>query len=1187
MECPKCGFEVDDKAMVCPNCKKVLKLVCPSCKTVNKSNTCKKCGYVIITKCHKCGKINPTEKKKCVKCGFSLLDSVILNESNLDDYTCLTIDFPNMDEMKIHLGSSKLLNKFKVNLDNIILNTVKEMSIRRQIVGDKYVLRFNKDYTFSSSAHNAMTAVITIATEITKLNYKLTNKKNASVRCNMMLLKRNVKNAQNDHKTEFNISMVNTSAGKEEKALNTFQVITDSNINECLASEYKLSPLNSVMIDGKMEMFYELDVKPLIHINYAELIEKEEDDIIVPNFVQNMLVEQDKIDGQALRKMDSPYDPDSIYDIETINFNEINCHFERIQNIEVFDKIVERIKENPKSVTAIKTDQLYVPYSLKVITEIEQTELYNNIISVTCYDEMKYSPYSFFRDLLSSIFEYTVSQKLFSQNDFSMFNSLDPSGLVKDLVTLREREISTPEDTRYTYYDIFLTILKAIPNTMIVIENFDKIDESSYDIMKYLLESFDELEISYLVSYDKEFSLHKQSHFLLTKPYYSEIYMKPTPFEKMIEEHKEYYKNVLEDFYFHRIAKYSCGSILFLDIALQYLVESGVYSADDNSISLAVPKTIIIPSSLNKLFKRRLNLMQDEPDLMKFLATVLLLGTRVDRPTLESLGYSNLDEIIDKLSNMGYLYFYNNCMYFPNYNLLRENLLGTMNHETLQQMANELFEKVLDESMPSPVKSYLYGLLGDEKSQFKEWEQLMQVNLSLGDFNSYLNCANEILKLLDKNTDEEAQEDIENYKLELYENISNNLYEYVPEKTYEIAEITLHNLEKTTNTEQIIQLCNKMIQGCLISGNYSHALELTHKVLSLLPNASIDPMDPNFNQYFFLMSLVHIEILFNIGALEECIDVGYRVLSIVNRTNMETLKPEYFPLEHFKSIIIDSIGFVAISNIMQLKGNVKEFLEILRGNIDEIPQSYDVFIALESLVRGDVAQLTPDMISMDDKFSGVVYHTTNAFQSMSFDYTAFAEEIYMGKVVAKTNHLHQLELFCDLMIGYAYMKLESYEKASAIIFKIIKATNMNGMTALLYVAWYLMCEMNLKQGKYNIAYGIVNNSIIQLEKNTNSCEFLMILFRYALYKVFMFQGEKDKAQICMEQANYMTAKYNIHFEFDTDPNHYIPIEEEAEKQVGDLNVEGDSELEEDEIIIRGNDTPVASAEDVANMEDLS
>ena len=44
MECPKCGAEINKNAMVCPNCKKVLKIVCPVCKTINTKNTCKKCG---------------------------------------------------------------------------------------------------------------------------------------------------------------------------------------------------------------------------------------------------------------------------------------------------------------------------------------------------------------------------------------------------------------------------------------------------------------------------------------------------------------------------------------------------------------------------------------------------------------------------------------------------------------------------------------------------------------------------------------------------------------------------------------------------------------------------------------------------------------------------------------------------------------------------------------------------------------------------------------------------------------------------------------------------------------------------------------------------------------------------------------------------------------------------------------
>ena len=145
MECPKCGLEIDDKAIVCPNCKKVLKLVCPICKTINDSNTCKKCGYVIVTKCHNCGKINPTANKKCTKCKFPLEKSVILNESNTDDFVMLTIDFPNLSEMKDLLGSVKLYNKFKVNLDKVILDYTKSIRLRRQIIDKTYVIGFDKD----------------------------------------------------------------------------------------------------------------------------------------------------------------------------------------------------------------------------------------------------------------------------------------------------------------------------------------------------------------------------------------------------------------------------------------------------------------------------------------------------------------------------------------------------------------------------------------------------------------------------------------------------------------------------------------------------------------------------------------------------------------------------------------------------------------------------------------------------------------------------------------------------------------------------------------------------------------------------------------------------------------------------------------------------------------------------------
>ena len=1049
-----------------------------------------------------------------------------------------------MDEMKTHLGSAKLLNKFKVNLDKIIADYTKSIGLRRQLIGKTYVIRCDKDYTFSSSAATAVKTAIELLNRITAMNCKLSQKKNASIRCNMFLLKRSIDADPNDYQSGFNISLLNQNAKtKETKILNTFQVLTDDEVSDAIDAEYKISPLNSVMINDEMVMFYEVDLREFVKVEYPE--EEEEQEIEIPNFVQNMLVEQDKLDGQALNNLDSPGDPDAIYDIETINFDEINCEFMRTENIDVLFHILNKFQTIPKGILAIKTAELYKPYSLKVLNAAADTGKFNNIISLTCYDEMKYSPYSFFRDLVSAIFEYTVSQKLFFQNDFSMFASVDPDGLIRDLITLQQRGNDNTEDTRYVYFDIFLTLLQIIPKTLIFIEDFDKIDASSYDVLKFLFEAFEQLDISFLITYDKDFSLHKDCHFLLSKPYYTEISLKPTPFEKMIEENKIYYRNILSNFYFQRIAKYSCGSILFIDIAIQYLIESGVYAADDDSIEMINPKTIIIPSNLDRLVARRLNLLQDDAAAMKFLTSVVLLGTRIDMGTIESLGYENVNEIIENLTNMGFMYQYNNCIYFPNYNLLRNNLLTTISKIYLKEVAEELFEKVFNPDMPSPVKAYLYGLLEDYDNERLQWEQLAQVNLSLGDFSSYLNCTNKILQILDKNTDPDRQEEIDTYKLQLYENISNNLYEYVPDKTSEIAEVTLKNLEKSTDVEKIIVLCNKMINGSLYAGNYTHALELTHKVLSLIPPSSLNPADGNFNSYFFLMSMLHIQILFNIGALVDALDVGYKVLNVINRETIDSLKPDYMSKEDFVGFITDSVGYVALANVLLLVGNVQEFLKIVRTDLDFIPKSYDIFITLQDLLHGVKTHPSVQQIDANDRFGGVILHIINAFVNFTGDYKMFAEDIYRAKVLAKDNRLHQLELFSDLLIGYAYLQLESYKKADAIVYQIIKATNGNGMTTLLYVAWYVMSELHLRQNKYDVAFGIVNNSLIQLEKNNTTSEYLLMLFKYNMFKILMYKKQPDKAEICMGHAQYIAQKYGINFEFDADPSHYIPVEEES------------------------------------------
>lgn len=1138
MECPKCGVEIDKSALVCPNCKKVLKIICPVCKTINTKNTCKKCGEVLVTKCAKCGKINLLKNKNCVKCGFSNEISAVLGESNTDTFAVVRIDFPNSNVVKAKLGSNQLYKKFMANIDAMINSYVQTLDVRRQIVkGDTYVIRFCKDYTFSSSANSAIQATIELANMLTKVNLKLLKKKGVALKCNFSILKRNADQNPYDLDIGFHANMVANSEQIDLKAMEAFQVITDETFWDIYSTHYKLETLNAAFLSGQMKRFFEIDIREFV--NVGELLrneaqaEQELEEPEIPMFVQSALVDQEKVTMDVLAKENSIAD-DEIYDLDVIDFEEINCAFMKVDGMNVFDAVIKTLQEVPKGVLAIKASPMYQPYTLKLLSAVDELGTYENIIPITCHDDMKYSPYSFFRDLISSIFEYTISQKLFDTNDFSMFANVDQEGLVEDLVKLNQRQMQNMEETREKYCNVFVSMLQAIPNTLLYIENFEKIDDSSLFVLEKMFDYLEELNISYLISYNKDYSLHKKFHFLLSRGYYTEIALTPTPFQTIVNADYNFYKNILTDFYFQRIAKYACGSTLFLDFAIQYLLESGVYEYSENSIEMVNPKTIIIPSGLDKLIKRRLNLLKDNEESIRFLTMLVLLGTRVDEKTIQSLGFRNWQEIGEDLAQMGYLYSYNNCIYFPNYNILRKALLEVIKKEDLEAVAKDLFDKVFDESMPAPVKTFFYDLIGDHEKVIFEWENLTNINLAMGDFSSYLNCSNEIMKCLEKYNDTWTEEDLEKYKISLYENVADNMYEYKPSELINIVTKSLDYMKKSGNIDKYVSLCSKMIYGAMNEGDYIYAMDLTHNVLSSLENSSIDPASPDFNLNFLVMSIIYVKILFHIGAYGDCLDIGYNVLNVLDTDKINNIKYTIVSKEELEFLISECVGYIAIVDVLTLNEDVSEFLDITKKLMNFVPKKYDIFTQLQNLIRGETVNINPEMISDDNIFSSLTYHIINAFISCKDKPEEFARTMYKAKLIARSAMLYSIELFADLMIGYAYVRLSAFEKSYSILIKIIKTAQEKGLNSILHLAWYILSIHYINEGKYELAYGVLNNSIIQMEKTGVISEYLTMLDKVNMYKVMMCTDSKEQAQICMNQASYIVQKYGLKFNLNID-----------------------------------------------------
>ncbi len=1115
MECPKCGLKISDDTTVCPNCKKVLKLVCPICHTVNMTNTCNNCGFIIVNKCHNCGKINPTIAGKCSRCGFDTNVSAILQGSNIDEFACVSIDFPNLEDMRQILGSNKLYEKFKTKLNGLIADYVKSIGVKRQIIGNTLIIRFNKDYTYASSAKNAVKASIDILNLITQLNHKLTETKDSQIKCNIAILKRNAYASNEDYKSGINIQLLYQNITTSQKLLNNLQLITDSSIYEIVGNELPMNSIGMARLKNQSIFLYELDLEDLI--KYEENNEEVTDinNIQIPDIIQD---QQEIFENE-----------DSIYDMDGITFDEIHCNFTKEITQGLSSNLAQRLMSKRRNIIVVKGKQEYFPRSLEVIEKIKQNNIFQNIFKVTCYDEIKYKPYGFFNDLLFGMYGFNTTGKLKEYNNFSAINTVDKSGYLKDLINLNVHESDHPEKVRNGLFDAFEKILVNQKKSLVIIENIEKIDDTSFELLQDLLKKFEQYDISYLIFAKDEFSLHKTTHFLLAKQEYTEITLKPTPIKTLIEANINLCKNILDSFYMQKISKNTKGSQMYFMQALVHLMDLGVFKVEKGSLAIEKSETVVFPTTLDELVQKRLLFIkhQDE-NLFKFLSCILLIGPQLDLPSIKFFNSPKVDDYLILLDNKGFIYSANGVIQVQNYNLYYENMLKILTFEEKRSVANYLITFCFKDNTANPILAKLYSLVENSKNEFVQWENISNINRSLGDFSAYLNCSMRVLKLLDNNVNEYSGKSIDEYKIEVYESIASLLYKYTPDKIANITQTILDNLEKGMKDKKVINLCNKIMQGCILSGNYNHALLMSHKILSRLDNADINPNSPEFSLNALMISLVKIEILFNVGNLEECIELGDELFSIIARSNIEDLKPKSLPDNQFNDLITDSAGYIIFAKILQLKENTFQFCELLEQILPNTPDSFKMFADIDNIIHGK--PIITDLrrpINENEKFAKFLRNIIEAFAVYRKDPDKFAKKIYDAKLGAKTNNLHQLELFCDLMIGYSYYKLNKHKKAASIYNSVLETSMNHGLKNITYICWYLIAELSLLFKDVNTAYGLITNSIVELENNRNGNLYILMLFKNLHAKTLKLKKEDTQADFCYNQARQIAERYHL------------------------------------------------------------
>ncbi|MBS4759433.1 MAG: hypothetical protein KHX03_01890 [Clostridium sp.] len=1111
MNCPRCKAQITEKDLVCPECKKVLKLKCHICGEVTKNSTCEKCGSVLLNKCYKCGRLNSTALEKCPKCGLDINASIGLRESVIEEFAVLTIEITNFEDIKTAFKSDKLTKKFKHNLYEMIKKLAKRKKLRVQFIDDTFIIRFCKDDSFSESCSSAIDFSIYVAQSVTEINEKLFDAKGVAIKAQMAVQKRDVYAKPAEYKSGLNINVVYSSSGRSH-LFNNVEVVVDSYVYQETKIKYPYLSLSAILIKNKMIMFFELVLHQLIKLEKNK-DEEAQDVIKLPKNVD--------------------YEPEEEADEALINFSGLHCTFLKSKNEEIPEKLAKIHEQTPENIiitiSGNERSGKLAQLSTKTIQNIFDGM---NILRFACPKKNKYSPFGLFKQMLLSYRNITESDFLMKPE---LVEAISQEKCIQDLFLMQLDGHTHPEDLRYTYFEAFTGFVRSIPyKTLFVIEDIENADEGSIEIIKYLIENKSLSNISFLFSSDESYALHRKIHKLMTSNNYFEIQLRPTSNKNIVIEKSKELKDIEKTFFFEKVLENTKGSSFYFSQAMEYLRDDRILEFKNGKYKVLQDRMLVIPKNINELVQKRVLHLKNIKGAYELFGSLLLIGEKVSFSVLQQLEIKDFTKLLKYFEEENLITLENNNLVkAKNFNLYRTNFIASCSKDELYNIIINLLEKIyIKIQIPNCTKAELLELAELKKEAFSQWHAIAMVSSQMGDFCAYLNSTNKFLSLVGNVIDPQTDTTVEQVKMEVYSELASMLYKYYPDKIMNFLQMLLENLESQNDDKKIKEVANKLVQSCLISGNYHNALEYIGKIISRTPRSSFNPKDKSFNLNYFLVNMVTLEIYYNLGRLSECIELADELFKYIDLSEgTQNILPEGFSKKQFDDAILDALFFVSLSRIIQLKSDAKEYIQTI---IEKAPQNYTCFkllILLADFLTGeDIIENMTQIAQqgLNDKYSQILFPMLQAMISLKFqDWNNLGNYIYNAKIQASSLHFHQMELFCELMIGYAYQNLGNLKKASQIYLSITDTSSDKGLKNITYLSWYLNAKIEFQQGNLEIAANILNNAMLSMENDENISDYFIMLFKTFYAELMLHRSKFEEALFCTEQAFDIAVKNRL------------------------------------------------------------
>ena len=117
------------------------------------------------------------------------------------------------------------------------------------------------------------------------------------------------------------------------------------------------------------------------------------------------------------------------------------------------------------------------------------------------------------------------------------------------------------------------------------------------------------------------------------------------------------------------------------------------------------------------------------------------------------------------------------------------------------------------------------------------------------------------------------------------------------------------------------------------------------------------------------------------------------------------------------------------------------------------------------------------------------------------------QNIYQAKLLALDIHQKELELFCDLLIAFAYSKISATEKANAIYSDVMSYADSSALFNILAISKYYSALLALEQQDYEKALLIVNDMLAIIRRNENQAQIMFAIFEKLYIRIIEAQNK--------------------------------------------------------------------------------